>query len=55
MITIKSGPGFDEARTLAAQLEASLYLLRPGNQWTDEAMERAHVWIELMLLEEAEK
>lgn len=38
---------------LAELLEASLLLARPEQLWDDDDMERAHVELELMFLEEA--
>lgn len=40
MITCKSGPAFSEPRTLAEQLQASLYLVAPTV--TDEQLAEAH-------------
>jgi hypothetical protein len=55
MITVKTGPAFGELRTLEEQLEASAFLLKPGETWSDVDMERAHVELELMFLEDASK
>jgi hypothetical protein len=54
-ITIKTGPAFGELRTLEQQLEASAFLLKPSDTWSDSDMERAHVELEMMFLEQAEK
>jgi hypothetical protein len=54
MITLLTGPAFGELRTLEEQLEASAYLLKPSDAWSDADMERAHVELELMFLEQSE-
>jgi hypothetical protein len=40
MITLRTGPAFREPRTLAEQLQASLYLVAPTV--TDEQLVEAH-------------
>jgi hypothetical protein len=53
MITIKSGPAWPSSpRSLAEALELSLCIARPEQVWSSDDMERAHAWIELMLLEQ---
>ena len=54
MIVIKTGPRFGELRTLESQLEASQFLVRPEQVWSSDDMERAHVELEMMFLEQGE-
>ena len=49
MITIKSGPGFKEPRTLAEQLEASQYLVRPEQLPTEYELTRIELELDALV------
>jgi len=47
---MRTGPAFDEPRSLAEQLEASLLLVPMGKLVSDEELDRVHGELEALLL-----
>ena len=60
MIAVKTGPAWHNSRPLREQLAASVWLFESDGKNSDgemlpraEDLERAHVWLELMFLEQS--